>query len=409
MPRKKNLFERATSMESLFKAWKTVHASGSQSPNLEIRADIDAYSGELFKNLGKLQRQLRRGSFSFSPVKGVLLQKGKGKRPLGVARVDDRILQRAMLETLMTVKSLKVAINNPNSFGGNEDGGVRKAIGVLNEKIKGGAEYYVKTDIKNFFGTIPHQNALSAVFKYLPDDSMNELLSNAIVCELENATAKHIQEYIDLFPKDYVGIVQGCCLSPMLGNMLLYEFDKEQNNRNTTCLRYIDDFIIVGRGSHVFDSFNIALRKLSGLKLKVYTLNEPNTKAEKGLLQKGVHFLGCYIQPGAIRPSNKSRDNLLGSLKAKFEGSIFKMREGKGFDTKKYSYSSVLNYARLKVKGWADAYRFCTDKTYLMQTDIEISRMVDQYMGDAHRLIQAQRNERDRYLLLGFQSVVPKI
>ena len=85
------------------------------------------------------------------------------------------------------------------------------------------------------------------------------------------------------------------------------------------------------------------------------------------------------------------------------------MREGKGFDTKKYSYSSVLNYARLKVKGWADAYRFCTDKTYLMQTDIEISRMVDQYMGDAHRLIQAQRNERDRYLLLGFQSVVPKI
>ena len=61
-----------------------------------------------------------------------------------------------MLETLMTVKTLKSAVNNPNSFGGNEDGGVRKAIGVLNEKIRTGAKYYIKTDIKNFFGTIPH-------------------------------------------------------------------------------------------------------------------------------------------------------------------------------------------------------------------------------------------------------------
>lgn len=409
MPKKKNLFERATSMESLFKAWKTVHASGSQSPSLEIRADIDTYSGELFKNLGKLQRQLRRGSFSFSPVKGVLLQKGKGKRPIGIARIDDRISQRAMLETLTTVKALRAAVNNPNSFGGNEDGGVRKAIGVLNEKIRNGAKYYIKTDIKNFFGTIPHQNALNAVFKLLPDESLNEILGNAIVCELENATAKHIQEYIDLFPKDHVGIVQGCCLSPMLGNMLLYDFDQEQSNRETTCLRYIDDFIIVGWGTHVFDSFNVALQKLADLKLNVYTLDEPDTKAEKGLLQQGVQFLGCYIQPGAIRPSNKSRNNLLGGLRAKFTESLFKMREKKDFDPKKHSYSSVLNYARLKVKGWADAYRFCTDKTYLIQTDLEISKMVDEYMGAAHKLIQAQRSDRDKYLLLGFQSVVPKM
>lgn len=408
MPRKQNLFERATSMESLFKAWKTVHASGSQSPNLEIRADIDAYSGELFKNLGKLQRQLRRGSFSFSPVKGVLLQKGKGKRPIGIARIDDRILQRAILETLMTVKSLKAAVNNPYSFGGNEDGGVRKAIGVLNEKIRNGAKYFIKTDIKNFFGTIPHQNALHAVFKYLPDESLNPLLSEAIKCELENATSKHIQDYIDLFPKDHVGIVQGCCLSPILGNMLLHEFDKEQADRETTCLRYIDDFIIVGLGAQVFASFNVALKTLNNLKLNVYTLDEPDTKAEKGLLQNGVHFLGCYIQPGAIRPSNKSRNNLVGSLRAKFTESIFKMRERKDFEPKKHSYSAVLNYARLKVKGWADAYRFCTDKPYLIQTDLEISKLVDEYMGNAHKIIQAQRNEHDKYLLLGFQSVVPK-
>ena len=407
MPRKKNLFRRTIAMESLFKAWRTVHASGSQSPSLEIRADIDAYSGELLKNLGKLQRRLSRGSFSFSPVKGVLLKKGKGKRPIGIARIDDRILQRAILDTLMTVKTLKAAINNPNSFGGNEDGGVRKAIGVLNEKIKKGATYYIKTDIKKFFDTIHHKDALDAVFKFLPDESINILLSRAIECELENATAKHIQECIDLFPKDSVGVIQGCCLSPMLGNILLYEFDKEQNDRNTTCLRYIDDFIIVGFGTHVFESFNIALQRLSNLKLSVYTLDEQDTKAEKGLLQKGFHFLGCYIQPGAIRPSKKSRDNLIGGLKTKFTESTLRMRDKKDFDPKKHSYSAVLNYARLKVKGWADAYRFCTDKTYLIQTDFEISKIVDGYMRAAHQLIQGQRSERDRYLLLGFQSVVP--
>lgn len=85
------------------------------------------------------------------PCQGALLQKGKGERPIGVVRVDDRILQRAMIEMLMTVKSLKVAINNPNSFGGNEDSGARKAIGVLNEKLKGEAEYYIKNRYKEFF------------------------------------------------------------------------------------------------------------------------------------------------------------------------------------------------------------------------------------------------------------------
>lgn len=409
MPRKKNLFQRTITRESLFRAWRIVHASGSQSPNLEIRADIDAYSGDLLKNLGKLQRRLSQGSFSFSPVKGVLLQKGKGKakRPIGIACIDDRILQRALLNTMMTIPSLKAAINNTNSFGGNEEGGVRKAISVLNEEIRNGAKYYIKTDIKNFFGSIHHQKALSAVMQFLPDESINTLLSQAIECELENATAKHIQEYIDKFPKDHVGIVQGCCLSPMLGNILLYEFDKEQCARKTTCLRYIDDFIIVGWGTEVFESFNIALERLQGLKLDAFMLDEDDTKAEKGLLQEGVHFLGCFIQPGAVRPSNKSRNNLLGSLRAKFNASLLNMREKKDFDPRKHSYSFMLNYARLKVKGWADAYRFCTDKTYLLQTDFEISKMVDEYMISAHKVIQAQRSQRDKYLLLGFQSVVP--
>ncbi|EFL84310.2 hypothetical protein HMPREF0326_03164 [Desulfovibrio sp. 3_1_syn3] len=409
MPRRKTLFKCAISKQSLFEAWKTVHASGSQSLNLEIRSDVENYSGELFKNLEQLQRRLSRGSFSFSPVKGVLLQKGKGKyRPIGIARIDDRIIQRSILNTLLEVNSIKNAVNNKNSFGGNKEGGVRKAIGVLNEKTRNGARFFIKTDIKNFFGSIPHSNALGSIFKLLPDDSMNELLQNAIHCELENATASNIETYIDLFPKDQIGIIQGCCLSPLLGNMLLYEFDKQQHSRHTECIRYIDDFIIIGGERQVFESFDIAIKMLSELKLNVYTLDEPDTKAERGLLQQGVNFLGCFIQPGAIRPSNKSRNNLLGGLSEKFSKSIAKMHEDKDFDVKKHSYSAVLNYTRLKVKGWADAYRFCTDKAYLTQIDRDIAKLVEEYMIATHKIIQAQRTDREKYLLLGFQSVLSK-
>lgn len=397
-------------MKSLFTAWQTVRESGSQSSSLELRNSITTYERELLKNLGSLQRQLSRGNFSFSPIKGILLKKGKDKRPIGIANIDDRILQRALLNTLMTVKELERAINNPNSFGGNKDGGVSKALNALNQAIELGATSYIKTDIKRFFGTIPRTKALNSLFKFLPDDdpSINSLLTQAVECELENANAKHIQEYINLFPKYDVGVVQGCCLSPILGNILLHDFDNEQKNRSTTCLRYIDDFIIVGQEADIRGSFKLALKTLSKLELDVFRLNEKDTKCEQGFLKAGVKFLGCHIRQGGVRPSKESKEKLLGALEEMFGKSVLMMRERKDFNPKKHAYSSVLNNARLKIKGWADAYHFCNDTSYLLPIDRKIAEMLDTYMKDAHRIIQNQSKEEDKRLLLGFQSVISK-
>ncbi|WP_458726016.1 reverse transcriptase domain-containing protein [Pseudomonas gregormendelii] len=43
------------------------------------------------------------------------------------------------------------------------------------------------------------------------------------------------------------GVAQGSPLSPLIANLYLHDFDKTINDGEVTCLRYIDDFLILGK------------------------------------------------------------------------------------------------------------------------------------------------------------------
>ena len=73
------------------------------------------------------------------------------------------------------------------------------------------------------------------------------LFRQAIHVELSNLAA--LREHADRFPTEDIGVAQGSALSPLLGNIILADFDQRMNDGECRCLRYIDDFIVLGPSS----------------------------------------------------------------------------------------------------------------------------------------------------------------
>jgi RNA-directed DNA polymerase len=60
------------------------------------------------------------------------------------------------------------------------------------------------------------------------------------------ANEKALGEDRRVFPTDEEGVAQGSPLSPLFGNILLYDFDARFNDRGVVCVRFIDDFVLLG-------------------------------------------------------------------------------------------------------------------------------------------------------------------
>ena len=83
------------------------------------------------------------------------------KRPLGVATVSDRALQRSTAEVLSAIYEQDFL---PCSFGGRPGLGAHRALATLNEAIAGGMIGWVlEADLKNFFGSLDHEWVLRFV------------------------------------------------------------------------------------------------------------------------------------------------------------------------------------------------------------------------------------------------------
>ncbi len=242
---------------------------------MQTRKEVAAFGNDAERNIEKIYRALLTDRFSFGPARGVLLNRpGKKPRPLVVSPIPSRIVQRSVLDVLQSQPSIQGYVRVGTSFGGIESRGVRHAIDAAYRAMIGGATYFIRTDIKSFFTRIPRDRVLEAIAENIDDVSFNALLKEAVTTELSNL--EELRKAADLFPLYEIGVAQGCCLSPLFGNILLYDFDVQMNQDGLTCLRYVDDFILLG----------------------------PDRKSARRAFSKATKKLGVYglgVRPGARR------------------------------------------------------------------------------------------------------------
>jgi len=320
------------------------------------------------------------------------LQNRPGKRPRPIVKspIDSRIVQRALLDVLQDEPGIKPYYKNPTSFGGikGEGLGVPGTIAGVYTAILNGRSHYIRSDIEGFFTAIPRKLVLEKIKAVITDSMFNELLERATITELENlASLGQDRRY---FPLYEIGVAQGCCLSPLLGNILLEDFDKGMNGRGIVCIRYIDDFVILGpKEGHVKAAFKSAQRILSKYGLNAYDPLINKEKAEMGEVKHGLQFLGAEIRPGLITPSGKSTRRLIDSLGLIIEKSKKLMANPFELARKKRTVASTLKEMDNVVKGWGNQYSFCNNKDVMTHLDEQITELTKHYFRFAREARQS--------------------
>lgn len=375
---------------ALYEAWRKVRENGLRSPSLETQNAIREFEGSLIRHIRRINRQLRVGTFHFIPQTGVLKKRpGKRPRPLVVGAIQNRIVQRAILDVLQELPAVDMILKTPSSFGGIRERDRRAAIAAACISIRAGSRYFIRSDIRDFFTKIPRQVILNFLEPHIEDAKFLNLVKHAMETTLANL--QQLGEDAALFPLGPEGVAQGSALSPLMGNILLSNFDMEMNGRGITCLRYIDDFLLLGPNAEkVRKAFENAQKKLAAFGMEAYDPKITSDKAEMGQTAEGFDFLGCTILPGFVQPSRKARKKLIDVVKERLNAGRKEMlvasKRASGQMPRKRFVQTLTDLDNILL-GWGHAFAFCNDQELFKKLDETISKGVREFMQWSDRFL----------------------
>jgi group II intron reverse transcriptase/maturase len=200
------------------------------------------YGEALEANLQDLSSRVRRGAYRAQPVRRAYIPKTDGRqRPLGVPTLEDKIVQRALVEVLNAVYDTDFL---GFSYGFRPQRSPHLAldaltVGIMTKRVN----WVLDADIRGFFDTLNHEWLVRFIEHRVADRRVVRLIQkwlNAGVLE----EGRRIESQ--------VGTVQGGSISPLLANVYLhYVFDlwvqrwrQRQAHGDMVVVRFADDFVV---------------------------------------------------------------------------------------------------------------------------------------------------------------------
>jgi len=381
LPKPKPLLLQQISQGKFLKqAWKLLNTSNEKSSGLS-RSTMKDYENNLNRNLKILSNSLSTGKFTFSPVKGVALEKkNKGHRPLMISEIQDRVVHKALALKLEARLSRIYKLKNQCSFAYQKGLSIQDAIIQMVYYYSLGYKFILEADIQSFFPSVNNEHLLDDIYKKLsPDISINELLKGSLNQQLgniEELKQKNIEIYNDIFASIESGIPQGNALSPLLANVYLSSFDHQMINKKIKMIRYADDFIIMCKSKdEAKAAYNIAIEELeTKLHLKLYPLKEVSLNNEKisRILNPKEHqfsFLSIKFDGEKCTVIDKKIISLLSKL------TDFSSREKLKiyYPNQELGLLQVLTKFRNAIEGWVAAYSFLEIESQLLEIDKHIN------------------------------------
>jgi RNA-directed DNA polymerase len=165
-------FDRLCELEALMAAWKQVRANKG-APGID-RVTIAEFERDLIGNLQSLADRLREGRYYPMPVRTIEMQKRNGgTRTLGILTVEDRIVQRAVLDL---IEPLWEPAFLDCSFGFRPGRNVEMTIQRVLEYRAAGDVVLVDADIRDCFGSIRHDLLMELVAARIRDKRLLSLI-----------------------------------------------------------------------------------------------------------------------------------------------------------------------------------------------------------------------------------------
>jgi group II intron reverse transcriptase/maturase len=233
------------------------------------RVTWDDYARNAEANLRDLSRRLRDGAYRAKPVRRTYIPKADGRqRPLGVTVLEDKVVQRALVDVLNAVYETDFL---GFSYGFRPGRSQHRALDALFVGFsRKGVNWVLDADIRGFFDAIDHEWMVKFLEHRIADKRIVRLVQkwlNAGV--LEDGTVRHQEE----------GTPQGGCISPLLANIYLHyvldlwvqKWRKTRAQGEVVIVRYADDFIVGFQRRSDATSFQAELReRLSKFNLELH-------------------------------------------------------------------------------------------------------------------------------------------
>ncbi|MCK1417635.1 hypothetical protein IVB55_32795 [Bradyrhizobium sp. CW4] len=273
-------------------------------------------------NLEQIGKRLRSNTFRFDGEEGITIPKGKGKglRPVVMAPIANRIVRRAILEVLQGygaegspkrwpgVPAVRHIMGTRSSVGGIKDRGVPHGLSLIDEAVRSSKTWFVRSDIKDFFTRIPLMQVNAFISEAIADREFADIFKSALSTNLTNRAQLEERKHFKLFPDDDVGVAQGSALSALAANITLRSFDERMNDRGIVCVRYIDDFIMLGNSrAKVGAAFAAAREHLALMGMDVYDQTDRAArhagKFDDGNIYNGTDVLGYRVSGTSRQPS----------------------------------------------------------------------------------------------------------
>ena len=254
----------------------------------------------------------------------------------------------------------------------------------LSERRLIAVRFGLLVEISGFFDNVPRKDVLVELSKHVEDEKFLQLLERATQVVLGNE--KYLGDDRKCFPTDQLGVAQGSPLSPLLGNILLQEFDLNFNDRGMVCVRFIDDFVLLGETeAKVQKAFKSAQAHLSKLGLRChdpYAAETDAKKAERGPVSGGFDFLGYRIEPGLYQPSAKARQKVLAEVDKHIRmgrrGITDCIRKADSFENRQ-RYAQTHDAIDRMLKGWGNAFAYTNSTSTMSDLDKKIDEKLETF------------------------------
>jgi RNA-directed DNA polymerase len=230
----------------------------------EAAAGVDGvtwedYGQDLEARLADLHGRVHRGAYRPQPSRRVYIPKPDGRqRPLGIAALEDKIVQRAVAEVLDALYEEDFL---GFSYGfrpgrGQHDALDALAVGIESRKVS----WVLDADIAGFFDAVSHEWLIRFVEHRVGDRRVVRLIRKWLRAGvLEDGRVETTEQ----------GTPQGAVISPLLANIYLhYVFDlwaERWRRREATggmiIVRYADDIVVGFQHGHEAERFLAALRE----------------------------------------------------------------------------------------------------------------------------------------------------
>ena len=201
-----------------------------------------AYGQDLETNLRDLHGRLQSGRYRASPSRRAYIPKADGRqRPLGIATLEDKISQRAVVEVLNAIYEVDFTGFSYGFRPGRSPHQALDALAVGIERKK--VNWVLDADIREFFTNLDHHWLMRFLEHRIADKRVLRLIGKWLAAGvIENGE----------WSETLVGSPQGASASPLLANVYLhYVLDlwvtwwrRHQAHGDVIIVRFADDFIM---------------------------------------------------------------------------------------------------------------------------------------------------------------------